>query len=394
MLRVSVQRLRPGTLLARTLYDAKGNVLLRANVPLTEGYIESLVRRGFPAVYIRDRDTDDIDIPELVSQQVRVEAHATVQQVFTVARQAITEAIGAKDKPTGGPGDSPSEKGHKSKEQFQQIEDIVKEILKELVSSNMLSGIAEIRSYDDRTFSHSIEVAITAIMIGKRLYMPERDLVKLGSGCMLHDIGKLFIEQDIYKREDGLSAHEYRRLKGHTLLGYKFLRSRNPHNVLANHVAFQHHERQDGKGYPRGLRGTNTYRRRRSRDAEQYILPLAEIAAVADVYDMLSSDRPGKPSLTPQQIATIMREMSGTLLNAEIVQHFLSILPMFPVGIGVAVQNGFYRGYRGIVVHSNRRYPDRPIIRLLYDEAHERVAPVELDLSHEADLQIVTVQEP
>ncbi|NOZ05248.1 MAG: HD domain-containing protein [Chloroflexi bacterium] len=394
MLRVSVQRLRPGTMLARTLYDAKGNVLLRANVPLTAGYIESLVHRGFPAVYIRDRDTDDVDIPELVSQQVRVEAHATVQQVFTVARQAITEAIGGKEKPTDHKGNGPSENGQKSKEQFQQIENIVKEILRELVSSNMLSGIAEIRSYDDRTFSHSIEVAVTAIMIGKRLYMSESDLIKLGSGCMLHDIGKLFIEQDIYKREDVLSTQEYRRLRGHTVLGYKFLRNRNPNNVLANHVAFQHHERQDGKGYPRGLRGTNTYRRRRSRKTEQYILPFAEIAAVADVHDMLSSDRPEKPSLAPQQIATIMREMSGTLLNAEIVQHFLSILPMFPVGIGIAVQNGFYRGYRGIVVRSNRRYPDRPIIRLLYDEAHERVAPVELDLSYEADIQIITIQEP
>jgi len=379
--------------LARTLYDAKGNVLLRANVPLTAGYIESLIHRGFPAVYIRDRDTDDVDIPELVSQQVRAEAHATVQQVFTVARQAITDAIGAKERPTGSTGNSPSGNGHKGKEQFQQIEDIVKEILRELVSSNMLSGIAEIRSYDDRTFSHSIEVAVTAIMIGKRLYMSESDMIKLGSGCMLHDIGKLFIEQDIYKREDALNAQEYRRLQGHTILGYKFLRSRNPNNVLANHVAFQHHERQDGKGYPRRLRGTNTYRRR-PRKTEQFILPLAEIAAVADVYDMLSSDRPEKPSLAPQQVAAIMREMSGTLLNAEIVQHFLSILPMFPVGIGVAVQNGFYQGYRGIVVHSNRRYPDRPIIRLLYDEARERVAPVELDLSYEADIQIVTVQEP
>jgi len=268
----------------------------------------------------------------------------------------------------------------------------VQAILREMASTDMLSGIAEIRSHDDRTFGHSIEVSITALMIGKRLYMTERELVKLGTGCILHDIGKLFVDKEILRRRGPLNKREYGKLKQHTSLGYQLLKTRNPDTVLINHVAFQHHERQDGRGYPRGLRGTNTFHRR-TLDTNRHILPFAEIASVADVYDTLSSERPGKPSLAPQTIQSIMREMSGAILNADITHHFLSMLPLFPVGIGVVVKTGFYKGYRGIVIRANPRYPDRPAIRLLYDDAMERIAPVELNLSREPGILVSTVQQ-
>lgn len=391
MLRVSVNRLRPGTMLARDLYDAQGNILLRAMVPLTEGYIESLMRRGFAAVYIHDRDTNDVDIQETVSERVRLQARVTVQEVYEVARKAIADAVEQRE-PMNSAVQSGAANLVKAEPLFRQLEAIVQTILRELASTDMLSGIAEIRSHDDRTFGHSIEVSITALMIGKRLYMTERDLVKLGTGCILHDIGKLFVDKEILRRRGPLNKRAYRKLKEHTSLGYQLLKTRNPDTVLINHVAFQHHERQDGRGYPRRLRGTNTFRRR-TLDTNRHILPFAEIAAVADVYDTLSSERPGKPVLAPQTIQSIMREMSGAILNAEFTHHFLSMLPLFPVGIGVVVKTGFYKGYRGIVVRANPRYPDRPAIRLLYDDAMERIAPVELNLSREPGILVSTVQQ-
>src|SRR5207248_9711826 len=104
---------------------------------------------------------------------------------------------------------------------------------------------------------------------------------------------------------------------------------------LANHVAYQHHEKQDGSGYPRGMRGVN----RIARDVVRgdRMLLIAEIAAVADVYDALSSDRPYRPGMTPEQIVETIRQMAGPHLNREIVQQVLAILPVFPVGLEVRI---------------------------------------------------------
>ncbi|MCB0153629.1 MAG: hypothetical protein KDF65_02445, partial [Anaerolineae bacterium] len=119
------------------------------------------------------------------------------------------------------------------------------------------------------------------------------------------------------------------------------------------------------------------------------ILLIAEIVSVADVYDLLSVSRPGRPALPPQQIANTMRRLAGTFLNQAIVEHFLLMLPIFPVGIGIIVRSGRYANYRGIVIKMNKDEPERPVIRLLTNPRGDRITPIELDLKHE---QTITVE--
>jgi HD-GYP domain-containing protein (c-di-GMP phosphodiesterase class II) len=158
---------------------------------------------------------------------------------------------------------------------------------------------------------------------------------------------------------------------------------------MTNHVAFEHHERQDGLGYPRGLHGTNSIRR--SRSDSQNILLISEIAAVADVYDMLSIRRPGYPGLTPKQIADTIRRLSGTFLNQELARIFLSIFPVLPVGINVVILTGRYANYKGAVVQTNSEQPDRPLIRLLFSPQGERIVPIELDLRQDESTTVEAV---
>ncbi|MDE3077032.1 MAG: hypothetical protein KGJ86_16575, partial [Chloroflexota bacterium] len=110
---------------------------------------------------------------------------------------------------------------------------------------------------------------------------------------------------------------------------------------------------------------------------------IGEIAAVADVYDALTSDRPYRKGLPPDEVAGIIASMAGTHLNAEIVQHFLMVLEVFPVGLNVRVIDGRYKGYRGGVVESKAWRMDRPTIRLLTDANFNRMSPVEVDLEVE-----------
>jgi len=162
------------------------------------------------------------------------------------------------------------------------------------------------------------------------------------------------------------------------------LRQMRPRDVLANHVAYQHHERQDGLGYPRGLHGTHRVIRNGLEKHERgRILLDAEICAVADVYDALGADRPYRPALPPDQIIRMLRGLAGTHLNREIVAYLLSILPVYPLGTEVVVQTGTYVGFRGIVCGVDRAEMDKPVVRLLFDRQRHRIQPIEIDLRRE-----------
>lgn len=191
----------------------------------------------------------------------------------------------------------------------------------------------------------------------------------------------MFIDPKVLNKPGKLTPQELELIKKHPTLGYQLLRSIQKDEFLANHVAYQHHERQDGTGYPRGLHGVNRVAREATRGDR--ILLIGEIAAVADVYDALSSDRPYRPGMSPEQIVETMRQMSGPHLNREIVQQFLAILPVFPVGLDVRITQGRLKGYRGVVARVNPSAMDRPIVRLLYDNAGRRIASFEFDLLRE-----------
>jgi putative nucleotidyltransferase with HDIG domain len=384
MLRLPTDVLQPGMVLAKPITDERGSILLRQGIPLTGEYIINIKRRGFSSVYISDGDTDDIVIEDMLPDEVRRNAQATLARVFDFSQRISADFDKANsDAVVAAMGDSSVVNALRANKEFKQLEESVTSVLNELIGSEMLTGISQIRSHNDVNFSHAIDVTVTALMLGKRLHLNQEDLKRLGAGCMLHDIGKIFIDPVAFgPQEDqpGVAAR-HRSMREHARLGYELLRTRNPDNVMANHVALEHHERQDGQGYPRGMRGTNTIDR--ARFDRKNILLIAEIAAIADVYDILSIDKPERPALTPKQIADTMRRLGGTFLNQELVQHFLSMLPILPAGIGVVVRTGRYREYKGVVVQANKEQPDRPVIRLLYNPKGDRVVPVDLNLANQ-----------
>lgn len=382
MLKLSVGLAQPGMTLAKSILDERGSVLLRPGVTLTQEYIANLKRRGFPSVYVNDGDTDDIVVEDVISDEVRVRAHSTLAQVVDFTKKVANEFVSVqRDGTPAGIEDAGLASMLRANEDFEQLERSVVSIIEELMSADTLTGMAQIRSHDDTTFSHSIETTVTALMIGKRLYLSRRDLECLGTGCMLHDIGKIFVKPAILQKQGPLTPAELTGLREHPQLGYELLRARNPDSVMVNHVALEHHERQDGRGYPRGLQGNNLLRR--SPADSNNIQRIAEIAAVADVYDLLSVEKPGRAALSPQQVAATIHRMAGPILNRQVVDQFLRILPDFPVGIDVVVTDGRYEGYKGVVAQGNRKQPERPLVRLLCNPQGDRIVPIDLDLAQD-----------
>ena len=135
-------------------------------------------------------------------------------------------------------------------------------MLDELKGRSVLAGLNSIKAHDSYTFQHSIDVTIMGLVLARTLNWERWRLRAFGVGCILHDLGKLFIDAAILNKPGKLTDDEFKQIKAHPAVGYDLIKAlATGLGVLAPHVALQHHERQDGTGYPRGSRGRTRWAR-------------------------------------------------------------------------------------------------------------------------------------
>jgi HD-GYP domain-containing protein (c-di-GMP phosphodiesterase class II) len=385
MRKIPIDQLKPGMTLARTIFNDVGSVLLQRGVILSEAYINALRRRGFVAVFVRDGIADDIQPQEMISQRVRVAVRRHLRAIFVTLQRYNEECGGSEDCLKSG-------LGERIAPLIKQLCNDVENIVDEILSTEAISGIISLRSHDNYTFEHSVDVTVSGVLLGRKLHLPLDNLRQLALGCLLHDIGKLLVPQGILNKVEPLSISELAIIQQHPRLGYDIARHIVPPEQLpACHVVYQHHERQDGTGYPRGLQGGNGISVRRP--GQEFvetgrILPIAEIAAVADVYSALASDRPYRPALEPSSIVTCLNKMAGNHLNREMVMHFTSIVPPFPVGSRVVITSGKLKGYSGVVAEVNPAKIHQPVVRIIFDPQRKEIAPFLVDTSQEPKIEI------
>jgi len=266
----------------------------------------------------------------------------------------------------------------------------VEMIIDEVANAETLSGVVSLKSHDSYTYEHSIEVTVAGVMLGQRLHLSSNDIRQLALGCLCHDIGKTIVPPEILAKPDRLTPEEFALVKQHPQAGYDTMRQITGEDaVIARSVVWQHHERQDGTGYPRGLRGTNEFQYPSPPRFGQWLMvPAAEIAAVADVYSALASDRPYRPALEISDVIATLQKMAGPHLNRELVKRFLSMLPTYPVGSEVVVITGRLQGHRGIVTEVSASDIHRPIVRILFDPEGNKVTPFVVDTRVERDVEL------
>ena len=260
-----------------------------------------------------------------------------------------------------------------------RIGDVVRAIMDEVLDQRSLAGLATIRAADADLHEHSIGVCIVALMIGKSLDQPDRVLRQLAAGCLLHDLGMVFVDTN--------KVSEVQRVRQHTLLGYELLRNVSSGDVVAPHVALEHHEHQDGTGLPRGTRGSNALERDRKM-APPIPSLFGEMAAVANMYDNLLNGRHGIDPTPADVTLDIIQKAAGPILNQAIVSAFMRCVPVYPVGAEIIVRSERYRNYSGLVQQVNPGKFDKPIIVLTRDNRQAIITPVFLDLTDETDIEI------
>jgi PAS domain S-box-containing protein/putative nucleotidyltransferase with HDIG domain len=165
---------------------------------------------------------------------------------------------------------------------------------------------------DRETEGHTQRVTELTLKVARRLGLPEEDLVHIRRGALLHDMGKMAIPDEILQKPGPLNEVEWEKMRRHPMYAYEML---SPISYLhsALDIPFSHHERWDGSGYPRSLKGKE--------------IPLtARLFAIVDVWDALSTDRPYRKGLPRHDVIKYLREKSGQLFDPELVTVFLSLI--------------------------------------------------------------------
>ena len=171
---------------------------------------------------------------------------------------------------------------------------------------------AAIDAKDPYTKGHSERVAEMSVALAQELNLSDRDIEDIEYTALLHDIGKIGIEDSILGKKGGLTSQEYEKIKEHTIMGANII---EPVDFLKNSykAIYHHHEKYNGKGYPDGLK-------------EKDIPLLARIIAVADAYDAMSSDRPYRKKLNKDEILKELKDQSGKQFDPEVVKALILIL--------------------------------------------------------------------
>ena len=304
-----------GMRLGNDMYDSYGRILIGRGCELTEYCIEKLKNYGFDGVYIDDELSEGIEIENIISPQLRAEGMACIREMDIDKCQVIARRM-------------------------------VEEILNRGV---LPMDLFDLRTYDDYTFAHSVNVAVLCGVMGIGLEMTETDLTYQITAALIHDLGKLQIPDEILNKPGRLTPEEYQVMKTHPQLSYNLIKDRWDISSFVKTAVLFHHENVDGTGYPQGITGDR-----------QTIF--TKVLHVADVYDALVSKRPYKNPYSPFDAAEYLMANCGTQFDMEAVQILLQYVPLFPKGTEVKLSDG-----RKCIIYENSGVHNlRPIVRL-YD---------------------------
>lgn len=391
------ERLRPGDVVAESIRALDGTVLLAEGTRLDERLISTLVRRDIPAVQLCDGLADDIVPERAVSEETRSRTAVSLKRVISGLQQR-TLATTTDDavRPAGVEetarrlGERPLPLSEQEQRDLEGLQRGIESIVDEILDGGAVGSLTSLKSHSDYTFQHSVDVAITSTLLAHLVGLPRAELRTLALGAALHDLGKTYIDLAILDKPGALDPEERHEIERHPRLGFELIKRLPLPSILPAHIALQHHERQDGTGYPNGLDGTNAVMRSTAERLDrQRMLLVAEICAVADVHSALSSDRPYRPGMPPERVQAILEDMAGPHLNSEIVALFLAGVPMYTVGTWVELAGGTVDGWRGVVVASRSSSLDRPVVRVLVGpDGRAASRPEELDLEHHPEILI------
>ncbi|MCL6595837.1 MAG: HD-GYP domain-containing protein [Firmicutes bacterium] len=326
-----------GQRLSHTIRSRDGRVLLRAGVVLTAHDARRLQDTfGMRYILVHNEVLPDLDVQDVdLDERVRQDAMNSLRTTIDVVRRRT-----GKDA---------------SVQAFRAAESIVEAVLS---ADGVPMALAVLRTKEDDLLQHCVNTAAYSALIGIGAGLARRELELVTLGGLLHDLGKALIPVEILAKPGRLTPAEREVMNRHSQLGFEAI-SRDlptlPAQVAA--VAYQHHERLNGSGYPEGMRGEQIHR-------------FARIVAVADVYDALCAMRPYKPPWPPHRAVAFLVH-HPELFERDSVYQLMRKVAVYPTGTIVRLADRSL----AVVLSQNADHPEAPFVLVVADHANVPVTP-------------------
>jgi len=305
---ISVNKLKVGDVLAHDVYLRQGTLVAKAGVELSEAHLQSLRQMGERVVTLDQRKLYVRGITASKNLMQKAADNSTIYQY--------------------------------------EVDELIQPFVEEVKREKNIFGLLEqLQTKDEYTFQHTINIGILAYIFGDWYGLKGEELHRLATAGTLHDIGKSKIPLEILNKPGKLTPEEYAIMKNHSKLGYEILQRSGGYQEDVMLAVLQHHERQNGTGYPLNLIG-------------QQIHIFARIVAVADTYHAMTSDRVYRHKVNPYVVLeTLKRNMHN--LDVQIIHVVINKMLNYLQGCQVILSNG----QRGDVIYIDKENLAYPLVK-------------------------------
>ncbi len=245
------------------------------------------------------------------------------------------------------------------------VDDCVSSILR---NPDALLWMSKMRDVHEYTSEHSLNVCVLAIAFGRHLGMELEALQKLGLCGLLHDVGKMRIPPEVLNKVEPLTDKEFKMIKAHTVHGRNLLMTTSNIPGVVVDVAYSHHEKVDGSGYPRKLKASG-------------IPDFSRIIAIVDAYDAMTAERCYAPSISSTDALKIIFKDRGSHFDERLALEFIKAIGLYPPGSIVELVNG----HLALVLATNSHSKHLPKVIVIRDSQHEECKQRILSLSETGD---------
>ncbi len=318
----------------RTLI-AKGTIL--------DGYmIEALQKMGIGGVYVSEGE-DEAEKQKEEDAKLPASTLNTISKLRTADPTKVKLSESVKKRVSEG---IQYLYNNSSSQNFSDATNNITGYLMKAIDENdaIAVDINALKTSDEYTFKHSVDVATLSMIIAKKQGLNNQDIYNIGIAGLLHDIGKSQVPLDILNKPAKLTDDEFSIMKKHSIFGYNILKEKEEFTQIISFSVLQHHEKMNGKGYPMGM-------------TSDKILPYAKILSVADVYDALVTQRPYKKAFSQRTAVEMIMSMTDEL-DITAMKSFLGSVILYPVDSTVELSNG----EKARVVENNPKFVLRPTV--------------------------------
>jgi HD-GYP domain-containing protein (c-di-GMP phosphodiesterase class II) len=321
-MKIRVNDLKEGMKLRQEVYHS-GNILMNKDQVLTEKHIERLKNFSILEVHIESEEEAKMNKIREEEEKIKTEFEEVYKKTLEKTKDVFVKA----------------EKGELDAE---TVDNVIETTLSSLEKNrDIFLTLLEMKEENNYLYEHSMKSSIIALSIGAKLGYDREKLAVLGKAALLHDVGMFKVDKTVLNKEGKLTSEELDEMRKHTEFGYELLKDQDEEVRLS---ALYHHERMDGEGYPKGLKG-------------EEIPELVKVVTIADLYSALISERVYRDAKDPKEVIKYLMSVASKQVDTNIVKKLLENMSMFSIGSYVRLSNGL----RAKVVKATKN-PFRPIV--------------------------------